>query len=280
MAEGIAGWDEQEEPNGIVLMDLLSLHTKLRQLATIADKYKPDYYDWPGSADHIILRGYSEATLTLSVYKTAIPHKFAIDQAMFMEFLGDKVCPKILVMNNTGYCMEYLQPARSSANNIRMIEATLRSFVWNRVSSMIPTSPWRIHLRETLTMDIPDWALSERFLIHGDPTIDNCLIAMDGSLRITDPIPPPWLKRPSILYVDYGKMLQSLLGWEVVLRGSNPIEYAWPDFMLKPESARGAVFWCMVALRRICLRSKDDDKPGQWAAHIAKELETICMLSS
>jgi hypothetical protein len=261
--------------------ELEQLQHKLRELSLLVTKYHPDFAPqfWEGFS--IDLRGYSNSILSLAVHKQTDPPEFATEQATFMMFLGDFVCPKILSMNSAGYVMEYLQPAKTFVNTIRTVEKFLECYVWNKSLEDVPYAKqigdetWQEELEISIGVKIPEWALDFPCLIHGDPTLDNCLETQDGFIRITDPIPPHRLVRPSIRAIDHGKMLQSLLGWEVVLRGMPRIEYAWPEFMLQYETARRATFWCMVALKRIALRNNICNA-GEWAENIGRELEE-CM---
>jgi hypothetical protein len=194
-----------------------------------------------------------------------------------MLFLGDKVCPKILGIDDTGYVMEYMRPAHIFVGSLIAQEVFLRELVWERsledipYTKMIGDESWRDELERTLLVDIPEWALDTPCLVHGDPSLDNTLETKDGHIRITDPIPPHRLVRPSIRAIDHSKILQSFLGWEVVLRGTPRVLYDWPKFMQDYDSARRAVFWTMVALKRIALRN-NQTSAGRWAERVGVEL--------
>jgi hypothetical protein len=241
-------------------------HNKLRELAKISLEYRADYTPAPHFATE--LHGYSEATISLAVYKKVNPPEFAREQAWFMSYLGDQVCPKIYAVNSDSYCMEYLYPVEYQHDSLIVQENFLEKHVWNR-------GVWGIH-EGNLYETIPIWAIAPICVIHGDPTLDNVLMTKDGFIRITDPIPPQWLKKPSIKAVDHGKILQSFLGWEVVLRGVDLIEYEWPLFMHDYCTARKAIFWAMIALQRIAKRDIFDSAT-QWATRVGKELEELCM---
>ena len=219
------------------------LRDRLRELAKISLGYRADYTPVPHFATE--LHGYSQAEISLAVYKKVDPPEFAIDQAKFMQYLGDQVCPKILAVNCGSYCMEYLYPAEHNVDSLIVMERFLEKYVWSRG------------------------------VIHGDPTLDNVLMTRDGFMRITDPIPANWLRKPSIRDVDHGKILQSLLGWEVVLRGAELIQYEFPNFMSNYESARRATSWAKVALERIAKRDIFDSAT-QWANRVGKGLEELC----
>lgn len=249
---------------------LVSLQETLRRLSKWSIEYQPN--EQARKINGYELKGYSGARLSLAVYKETIPADFAIQQGSYMEYLTSSVCPRILSYTDNGYVMEYLESIRSGSESIRLIEQVLHHHVWSR-PNIIFADNWKQELSKTLGFDIPKWALEKPCLIHGDPTIDNTLRTPTGFIRITDPIPPINLMRPSIRSVDCGKMLQSILGWETALRGASFTEYDWPLFMKREDTAQRAVFWCMVALKRISLRNTDKNKPGIWAEVVSKELE-------
>jgi hypothetical protein len=68
--------------------------------------------------------------------------------------------------------------------------------------------------------------------VHGDPTIDNCMLRGEGELVITDPI-PPGVCLPSVRALDVGKVIQSAMGYEEVACGRRPTTIPW----------LGSAFW-------------------------------------
>lgn len=262
--------------------NVTELQSKLRSLSSIAYNYIPDLYPDNYLKGRPELKGYSESVLTLAVYKKTNPVEFAEEQATFMMFLGPEVCPKILAVTETGYMMEYLEPYEPNIDTLLYIETFLDSYIWDRsladapYTKTINDESWRLELANTINVKVPDWALDKPCLIHGDPTLDNTLFASRPFMRITDPIPPHRLIRPSIIAIDQSKILQSFLGWEYVLRGRTNPQFNWPRFMEDSIMAYQATFWTMVSLKRIALR-RPDTNAGRWAAHIGKELEE-CVL--
>jgi hypothetical protein len=249
---------------------------KLRKIAALSDDYFAPMADWPRPIA-IMPKGYSDSTLTLWVNKKSERFGFAADQAVFMSYLGEQVCPKILAMNHTHYCMEYLNPAQLNTDSLLVVENLLEEFVWYRNDSRWVNTDeyaWRYSIYDNLGVDVPNWALGPHCVIHGDPTCDNMLVR-DTELVITDPIPPQWLNKPSIVAVDHGKILQSFLGWETVLRGIPLKEYTWPKFMYNNETARRAVFWAMIAIKRIAFRNMTP-RITTWAKLVAEELDKLC----
>lgn len=249
------------------MASVYELQNRLRELSKISLEYRADYTPIPHIATE--LRGYSEATISLAVYKRVEPPEFATDQAKFMLYLGYDISPQIYAINSGSYFMEYLYPAELNRDSLIVQERLLEKNVWCLDSEWLSEVTFRL-------MSIPNWAEEPECVIHGDPTLDNVLMTKEGFIRITDPIPPQWLKKPSIKGVDYGKMLQSLLGWEVVLRGVPLIQYDWPIFMKDYDIARRAIFWAKIAVERIAKRDIFDSAT-QWATRVGKELEELCM---
>jgi hypothetical protein len=260
---------------------LSSLQDRIRAISQLAGQYVPDFAPSTLNGFAIDLRGFGHSTLSLAVHKETVPVEFAVEQATFMLFLGEKVCPRILSIDDVSYVMEYLHPAEPYLQSIRNQEFMLENLVWKRSLDDVPYAKqigdesWVRELEKTVGVRVPEWALDEPCLIHGDPTLDNTLVTKTSGIRIADPIPPHRLVRPSIRAVDHGKMLQSFVGWEEVLRGAPHIEYAWPRFMEDYETAQRAVFWSMVALKRIALRNRKCNA-GMWAVQISQEFE-LCI---
>jgi hypothetical protein len=82
------------------------------------------------------------------------------------------------------------------------------------------------------------------------------------------------LNKPSIEAVDHGKILQSMLGWETVLRGTPRLEYAFPMFMDNYKTARRALFWAMVAVKRIGFHDYAENAT-EWSKRVSGELECV-----
>jgi hypothetical protein len=254
---------------------LEQLQKQLRELSHHAERYGP-VLKLQSNGIPIAMAGHSHAHLSHAVYKSDGASGYLAKQATFMRHLGEKICPKVIAVNDSGYCMEYLHPVIYHPFLGCIVEEILDRHVWGRRPP--PYIPWKDELITSIKISrevLEEFSQGQDYcLIHGDATFDNALIAKDGSYRMTDPIPPLYLTRPSIKAIDHGRILQSILGWEVVLRGSPLITYEWPKFMQEEKSARAAIFWCFVVLRRIAL--KDNSDAGKWAMSISEELR--CML--
>jgi hypothetical protein len=262
------------------------LQTIVRKLARIAGQYLPGDSTYSPSTVNgfdIKLQGFSKAKLSLAVYKEPISREYALEQATYMMFLGEPICPRIYAINETGYAMEYLRPYYPHVQTFCDTETLLEMNVWNRrledspFAKQIGDESWREEQHSAIGIDVPDWALDLPCLIHGDPTLDNTLLTQEGAIKLTDPIPPHRLNKPSIKAVDQGKILQSIFGWETVLRGTQrQEEYVMPNFMQDYRTARRALFWAMVAVKRIGYHDWAKNAT-EWSKHLGGELECVLL---
>lgn len=91
-------------------------------------------------------------------------------------------------------------------------------------------------LRVGCEREMKEWAMRsmhtistcDTVTVHGDPTIDNCMLRGGGELVITDPI-PPGIHLPSVRALDIGKVIQSAMGYEEVALGRRPTTIPWID---------------------------------------------------
>lgn len=161
--------------------------------------------------------------------------KDAREQASYMMLLGGKVCPLVFLVTDDYYVMEEL--SEEFAHDVTWTE--YKKFLWTRVwdrpyPKEIDLS-WKFKLYqylkdaeyEWLAVRIRDLCNERKYrqkdycLIHGDPTLANLLWCRRyGELRICDPLQPKG-KIPPVREVDMGKVLQSVIGWEEVIHGSD-----------------------------------------------------------
>lgn len=100
-------------------------------------------------------------------------------------------------------------------------------------------------------------------LTHGDPTRENVMLRPEtGELVLIDPVPATPAV-PSVLAVDFGKMLQSIVGWEAIrYENADRHRHRWyssylretliatlPDVHVEAEWD-ATIFWCAVHLLR------------------------------
>lgn len=90
--------------------------------------------------------------------------------------------------------------------------------------------------------------------IHGDFTLAN-MMCRGAQLVLIDPIPATG-KVPPLREVDYGKLMQSALGWEYLLTGAPPVRNESLIDLVYRESYKDGLpkqrveFWTMVHLAR------------------------------
>jgi hypothetical protein len=106
----------------------------------------------------------------------------------------------------------------------------------------------------TIFYNLPIWDLfQESTVIHGDPTLANCM-RRDGRLVLIDPLPPEG-KIPSTPYVDRAKLLQSYFGYEQMIFSNFPdINFDVYDLILSDlntEERKIVIFFCVVHFLRV-----------------------------
>lgn len=110
-----------------------------------------------------------------------------------------------------------------------------------------------------------NYARMTPYLTHGDCTHENCVIEYSGPYKFID-----WQAHrhpyiPGHRDVDYGKMLQSLIGWDEDSHDKRTVENAGEVRLLLKESPM-ASFWCSVHFMRIKKRAKE-----QWQKDLCDE---------
>src|SRR5215469_14235635 len=137
-------------------MDLGLLHKEIIRISKLVLDYKPDHRSISVDGFVINLIGFSKAHLTLAVCKETEVPEFGLEQATFMIFLGEAICPKILAVNESNYVMEYLQPAPPFLNSPRHQEVILNRLVWSRGFDDVPFTKivgdesWRDELKSSI----------------------------------------------------------------------------------------------------------------------------------
>lgn len=179
-------------------------------------------------------------------------------EGAFCQYLGEEVTPRVYAIIQNGYVMERLAKHFPSKLLLKKIEYVLSTRVWSR-----PATPWSMDVdwRDCLLeygVKVPDWAVPTEFcLVHGDPTVSNCLIRMvdrngvaTPELVIADPRPPRNYI-PQCRETDMGRIVQSFLGWEQAAYGYEFVRYEFPDFFKDKDTHRRARFWCGATAARI-----------------------------
>lgn len=204
--------------------------------------------------------GRSGARLSLVVRKEG---NGLSEEAAYCHALGD-VAPRIFACSDGAYYMELLQQAPRKPDLPRRVEALLGSRVWC-YKPIYPNQWCETMLDGLVGIPIPNYAYPDDLCrVHGDPTLANTLIRADHGLVIADPVPPR--RVPQIQEIDEAEILQSMLGWEVVISGVEPVVWEPCDFMLRYEN-HSVLYWCGVAL----LRARQHEKHQ----HVISWIDTV-----
>jgi hypothetical protein len=212
-------------------------------------------------------QGNSDAEVTLSVLKIG-PEEQA--RGEWVDFLGREVCPEVYKIFDNGYVMEFLEPVRPYEALLLDMENLLETQVWCRPDPGT-NAWWLLHLRNRIEM--PDPPPATRYtLTHGDCTVSNAMKRGD-QLLIIDPLPP---RRyiPNVPESDMGRLIQSAMGWEVLMYGDEIIEYDPPTFWFREKERRLALWWCACLAMRIALFERQRagrEKVLQWTHTVAEK---------
>jgi len=163
--------------------------------------------------------------------------------------LGGDICPHVYGFVEDGYIMETLQRAdRDDQRLLIAMERALHRHVW-----FLPGAEkdWLTPLRQRIECPAPpDHGPARR--THGDSTVSNAMRRGDRTLVIIDPLPP----RPHVAEcpeADMGRLLQSALGWEVLMYGDEDMLWDPPEFWFDDQLRRAALWWCGATARRIMI---------------------------
>lgn len=210
--------------------------------------------------------GNSGAKISLGIVKS---HDDARAEGNFCIELGQQVAPRVYYVSQRYekgpeyYVMEFLDPAPRTPDLLIRIEALLASRVWHR-SGVYHSESWQRNLENRYGVRTPPFvldSLTQRNMMHGDCTVANAMQHPGtDDLVLADPV---WYRNfiPSHRAADWGKMMQSVAGWETVASGEPRVEYCPPVFAMDEESLRLAAFWCAVNMKRIQYREVRIEHP-------------------
>lgn len=215
--------------------------------------------------------GFSGAEIFFSKDKVLKKTPKAEAQVRQMQALTWNVCPKVLEVAPNYFIMERLMEPTLKALTSR----TMMRCVFDLLTRKVHCFPnedkfaddWRQELQQFLSSRSPalNIALFRLYptmdsghycLTHGDATLANVLVTDTGHIKMIDPLPPAG-KIPPLKEVDYGKLMQSALGWEslVICEPSTvSSETLVQELLLNipdPMMQNKTWFWCAVHLLRI-----------------------------
>lgn len=197
-------------------------------------------------------------------------------QGMWLQKHQSPAVPRVFQVYARSYVMERLivPPLWALDHEVifHHLLSALSVHVWSRPAEVEPNR-YSIEMKYTKlcdqfklteTMEELDklhdsiqWDDLKRCLTHGDPTLDNVMFREDDAevgVVIGDPIPATPAV-PDLRCVDFGKILQSLLGWEETRYGlrSFRLRIGTEDlhrWVTDKNEWRGTIFWSIVHMLR------------------------------
>lgn len=226
-----------------------------------------------------MILGFSDAEIVVAKRGVGVR-----EQGALCEYIGDRVCPKVVRLLDDGYEMELLAPPEyhDNPNQVRNLYFVLDIMVWSKPECLHPNmlrgGDWLESLKRWSMANAP-WLLAwiERCYpseptsgyscIHGDPTLAN-LMMRHGKCILTDPMPRLAYRReiPNRKEVDHGKIIQSCVGWENMLGCEHAFDNQEDLFLnwIKPSERPLALLWAAIHLARLGRRA-----PGKGRESIA-----------
>ena len=216
-------------------------------------------------------------------------------EAGLLQILGEDVCPKLIgiLPDKSGYVMERCVPCTPLCGDdeyfwiLDHVLDILQNMVWTWAADST-NDKWRTEIRswtQEYAPWIPDWLKTEATTLdmvcrmHGDPTLSNVLFRKqrpmeNDQLLIGDPIPSrPCV--PSSHLVDYGKLIQSCMGWEHVLDDAwaepSPKVLEWMLRQIPRRILLPSLFWGAYHCARIGVTATDE-KRRTWGKAASERL--------
>lgn len=235
--------------------------------------------------------GFSEARIFVGKDSVVKMFPQAQAQAEYLRYLTPRVCPRLKKVGREYYEMEKLvQPTPDvlfKSDTIKAVHKLLREQVHTRIPLKIIDTGWKEKLAAFLCLhkyyglaslisDIYDSSLQYTVATHGDAALANVMLR-HGEIVLIDPIQPIG-KVPPLREVDYGKMLQSALGWEGIMHGRKyKTEHLIADVLAEVPDVKKAWFWATVHLVRILPYAKNRPDVQEWCEKtIQRYWKEIC----
>jgi hypothetical protein len=236
-----------------------------------------------------VILGFSDARITVAKRGDAS----VTEQGKLCQTLGERIAPKVVQFLEDGYEMEMLrQPPGRGVAQLYAVYHKLSVLVWTKPSVywddswLTPLRTWaRLSARwlDDLIVELyPTEPMTGYTLIHGDPCMSNVMYRGD-ELIITDPMPRMQYRReiPCRPEVDWGKLVQSTMGWEYMLGCPDGI-FGHPEHVLdRLESRRDkrlALLWGAIHAGRVARRApgKGREDIKQWGETTSRRLGDMC----
>ena len=232
------------------------------------------------------MRGSSGATvIELPVARKQGVMGRVVQQGLWLQNHPYEMLPRVYEVTYDGYLMEWLTDPPYELLDHRVllnrvwealhalwgrtpVTALVRDAHQRKIDELVTTKNEAVIRQLGQLRDRITWPNLQAGLTHGDPTLDNVMLR-GSQIVLIDPIPATHAV-PDLRSVDTGKLLQSILGYEL-LRYANTTY----DWRLRPQDLRNlvvndhewlaTVYWCVVhLLRAIPYMPNEDVVAGVW----------------
>lgn len=231
------------------------------------------------------MRGSSGATVTELTMALKQGGRRVVEQGRWLQHHPYVMLPHVYEVDDVGYRMEWLtDPPYEMLDHSVLLDRTYDALheLWlrppakkfvrdahqSKIDGLVTVKNTAVIRQLNQLRDRTKWNLLESGLTHGDPTLDNVMLR-DSQIVLIDPIPATHAV-PDLRSVDTGKLLQSILGYELLRYADTTY-----DWRLRPENLRhfvvndnewlATVYWCVVhLLRAIPYMPNEDVVAGVW----------------
>lgn len=181
--------------------------------------------------------------------------------------------------------MEVLQPYEPRETWPQQAYTVARNAFWEQPPLYDPSHfDWERELLETLGIAAPGWAWKDwpQCATHGDLTLCNTM--KRGRERVhtivfVDPVQPT--RVPQIAQTDQARIVQSMLGWEIMtgyMDRNFDCYWSEPSFLFSNQLNIAVVaFWTYVMMARIASSDAVTFEERAWAAHLRDELGRVLL---
>lgn len=180
----------------------------------------------------------------------------------------------------------------ATERDVDVVAGILRRNVWSQPYPGAAVRDWSV-IREhpdvyRWWLRLPALAHDDYCDTHGDPTLENLMMRLDGVPVLIDPIPDAVFdgRVPSIRALDLAKLLQSALGYEDVRRGTADAWNLdpWLAYRVR-ENCRDELEWqrtcclCLLNVHRF-IPYQNDVLRKRWEKWLPSIAETLLGIST
>lgn len=232
------------------------------------------------------MRGSSGAVITELTCALKQGGRRVVEQGRWLQYHPYVMLPHVYEVDDIGYRMEWLaDPPYEMLDHRVLLDRTYDALheLWlrppakkfardvhqSKIDGLVTVKNETVIRQLSQLRDRIKWNLLKAGLTHGDPTLDNVMLR-DSQVVLIDPIPATPAV-PDLWCVDTGKLLQSILGYEVLRYADTTYdwrltpEYLRKQYIYNENEWLATVYWCVVhLLRAIPYMPNEDVVAGIW----------------